>query len=97
MHLTHRAAAAEVACVRFVPFEDVLGAGHSKGCTSMLAPVTAHPSPAYILHAYLHACMLSRYTSMLVPGAGEPNFDAFEANPFGTRAQRREGEVLSIR
>ncbi|KAF4395373.1 hypothetical protein G4B88_010837 [Cannabis sativa] len=50
-----------------IPYEDVLGIGHSMG-----------------------------WSSILISGSGEPNFDSWVANPFETSKQRREKEVRSL-
>ena len=35
-------------------------------------------------------------SAIAVPGAGEPNFDSFENNPYINRKQRREAEIQSL-
>lgn len=36
------------------------------------------------------------YTSLIVPGSGEANFDAFEANPYQSKQQRRATEIRGL-
>ncbi|AQZ10205.1 UTP7 (YER082C) [Zygosaccharomyces parabailii] len=66
-YISHLFAGNRVNDMAFVPFEDLLGVGHSIGVTNLI-----------------------------IPGAGEANFDALEANPYETKKQRQEQEVRTL-
>ncbi|CAO1613914.1 unnamed protein product [Sympodiomycopsis kandeliae] len=66
-YLTNNFPKSEPVSIRFCPFEDVLGAGHGKG-----------------------------FTSLIVPGSGEPRFDSMELDPFESKTARREREVRGL-
>lgn len=36
------------------------------------------------------------YSSIIIPGSGEPNFDTFENNPYRTKKQRQTSETKSL-
>jgi U3 small nucleolar RNA-associated protein 7 len=57
----------QIDTVKFRPYEDVLGLGHSMG-----------------------------FSSILIPGSGEPNFDSRVANPYETSKQRSKKEVKAL-
>lgn len=63
-YLTHTFPSTPVHALRFTPYEDILGVGHSQG-----------------------------FTSLVVPGAGESNYDSLEVDPFESKRRRREREV----
>ncbi|KAG5440162.1 hypothetical protein PCANB_001731 [Pneumocystis canis] len=36
------------------------------------------------------------FSNLIIPGSGEPCYDAYEVNPYETKKQRREKEVISL-
>ncbi|GAA5907866.1 hypothetical protein JCM6882_004577 [Rhodosporidiobolus microsporus] len=70
------------------------------------------PPPPYLTHTFpstpVHSLAFTPFddtltvghsrgiTSLLVPGAGEPNFDSLEADPFESKRRRREREVHQL-
>jgi len=66
-YLSHHQESTTITSLRFCPFDDILGASHSKG-----------------------------FASLIIPGAGEPNFDALEVNPYATKKSKQEGEVRAL-
>lgn len=60
----------------------------------------AHPAVADLAFCPYEDVLALGHTTgistMLVPGAGEPNFDSFVANPYAARRERQEAEVASL-
>ncbi|NWS64652.1 WDR46 protein, partial [Chunga burmeisteri] len=79
--------------LRFCPFEDVLGAGHGHGFTSILVPGRVAPTQG------CQGGPRPPPPPVISPprvGAGEANFDALENNPYRSRRQRQEWEVKAL-
>ncbi|GEQ70513.1 hypothetical protein JCM33374_g4191 [Metschnikowia sp. JCM 33374] len=66
-YMTHLLPGTKIEKIKYVPFEDILGVGHSKGISSLI-----------------------------IPGAGEANYDSMELNPYESAKQRQELEVKAL-
>ncbi|KAG2498320.1 hypothetical protein HYH03_003580 [Edaphochlamys debaryana] len=68
------------------------------------SPYLTHQLPAGVLRSFrfcpyedvMGIGTSAGISTILVPGAGEPNFDSLVANPFQTNKQRQEGEVVAL-
>lgn len=87
-YMDHLQPGSAIQDVHFVPYEDVLGAGHAKGVSSLVIPGKIDQ-----IWIFFGSVFLLTTTEI---GAGEPNFDSMEANPFQTLRQRQEAEVHSL-
>ncbi|XP_037036732.1 WD repeat-containing protein 46-like [Bradysia coprophila] len=89
----------------------LLGLAMGNVCEVHKKPNLISPTHAYIMQKcddFIHGMEFCPYEdvlgvttrkgfqSLLVPGSGEANFDALEANPFQTKSQRRENEVHAL-
>ena len=72
------------------------GAGATASARSLLSNVSVNCVRFRPLEDVLCGGHSHGLTTIIVPGAGEPNFDSFENNPFINPKQRREAEVQTL-
>ncbi len=72
------------------------GAGAAATARSLLSNVSVTDVKFRPLEDVLCAGHSHGISTIIVPGAGEPNFDSFESNPFINPRQRREAEVQTL-
>ncbi len=72
------------------------GAGAAASSRALLSNVSVCDVKFRPLEDVLCAGHSHGISTIIVPGAGEPNYDAFESNPFSNPRQRREGEVQTL-
>lgn len=86
-YLQHRMTGEVGHSLQFCPFEDILAVGHDRGVSSLLVPGQQVGRGAGVG---------PDLTVLLCAGAGEPNYDALEVNPYQTKRQRQEAEVKQL-
>ncbi len=69
---------------------------HLDHTSPKVSPLRTAPSQVLPLRGRSRCCALWWVHFPLVPGAGEPNFDSSELDPFETRTARREREVHQL-
>ncbi|XP_054187170.1 WD repeat-containing protein 46 isoform X4 [Homo sapiens] len=73
------------------PYNAVIHLGHSNGTASLWSPAMKEPLAKILCHRGG-----VRAVAVDSTGAGEPNFDGLESNPYRSRKQRQEWEVKAL-
>ncbi|KAK3859563.1 hypothetical protein Pcinc_034337 [Petrolisthes cinctipes] len=77
-------------------FKDVITGGASKSYMTHKADGIVTDMQFCPYEDILGISTYKGYSSLIIPGAGEPNFDALEANPYISLSGRREAEVKAV-